>query len=193
MNRKLTILIVAGCALLATAAANAETPAMYWGIGFSNTAYTTRPFTDPGDPANNVTAELESRGYALKAGIDIGSWLGLEFQYDLAKEGKDQPYNLGNKLEINAGSAFARFNFPFPRVNLYALAGIGRVSIDTGPQTARENHYAAGLGLDLMASDRNMLYVEALRYQHEDLEDNDPYMVVYTVGFKHHFEFAGVR
>lgn len=194
MNLKQTVLIFfTGALLLGNSIVHAQTPALYWGAGYSSVNFTTSPFADPADPTETITAKLDSAGAGLKAGLAIGDWLGLEIQYGIAKESSTQPFGFGDRLEIQQGAAFARFNFPFPRVNLYALGGIAIIDIDTGDQSSDENYYAVGLGLDLMATERHMLYLEAVRYEHEDLESDDPYMNVYTIGYKHHYDFAGIR
>lgn len=192
MNLKPVFLIYAGLLMLVSNTIQAA-PAWYWGAGASRVNYTTSSFPDPADPTTNVKADLEVAGVTLKTGVALGNWLGVEIQYGLAKESSTQPFGIGEELEIQQGSAFARFNIPFPKVNLYALAGASVIDIDTGLQSSNEKYVAAGLGLDLMATERSMLYFEGIRYEHEDLESNDPYMIVYTIGYKHHFEFAGFR
>ncbi|MBN1378653.1 MAG: porin family protein [Gammaproteobacteria bacterium] len=196
MNLKRIFLIAASLSILGNSAVQAETPPMYWGVGYSSVNYTTSPIPDPTDPLATITEDLDPASITLKGGIAIGNWLGIEVQYGLTKESRVQPSNIGSKLELQQGAAFARFNFPFPRVNAYALAGVAVVDVDTGDAgliNRDDTYVAGGLGLDLMASEQHMLYLEALRYEHEDGDSNDPSVNIITIGYKYHFEFAGVR
>lgn len=197
MNFKRILRIIASLSVLTIQCVQADTPAWYWGLDYSHVNYATSPFLeDPLDPTSEITANLGVQGFGLKTGVALGNWLGIEVQYGTAKESGMQPYALGPSLEVRHAAAFARFSFPFPRTNLYALAGTAIADVNTGAggQIDRDDTYVAGgLGIDLMATERQMLYFEILRYEHEDRGDDDPHLDIYKIGYKYHFEFAGIR
>ena len=144
----------------------AERPGQYWGVTLDSAEITDTNGND--DDATNLNLVL---------GYKFGDFLGVELQG-----------GGGSEDDVLYGGAFARFDLPFERVNVFLLAGGATVGFDdasTGDYET-ESDVAAGFGVELFGNERT-----AVRFQYMNYAD-DTYET-FGLGLVHHFDWPRFR
>lgn len=162
--------------LMATTAA-AEQPRQYFAVhGFEEVA---SEYEFDLDDDQGADGDL----WRLKLGYQFGRFLAAELHYGFDGTGGDEP-------NLREGAVFGRLQLPYERVNVYALAGAGRVGGDFGEGRETETGPAMGLGIDLFGTERTAV---ALEYVHYQVGDDDRDYKAVTLGLKHHFDWPSFR
>ena len=160
---------------LAPAAALAERPPQYFAIEGATYEY------DPG--ADGVSTE-DGASVRLNYGYALNRFWGFEVHFGME----------GGQSNLREGALLGRFNLPYERLNVYALAGVGRVGISAGDERTSGSGPAIGVGIDLYGSEHSAVALEFLRYEvDEDDADEDGVYDAVTLGWKHHFEWPEFR
>lgn len=151
-----------------------EDSKFYWGIGYGS-----------GDLETEGGFGLDTHGLGLKFGREFGQYISFEAHMG---SGADSSENILRDPEVSYGAAFLRMNLPFERVNLYAVGGLSRVSIDGGGAgNGSDEERAVGVGIDLFGSEVTALTIEKIRYGSDTTFD------VLSVGITRRFDWPGLR
>ena len=166
------------CALilaLAPAAALADRPNQYLAIEGGTYDYAPGASDAPGEDGDVVR---------LNYGLALNRFLGFELHYGME----------GGQSNLREGALLGRFNLPYERVNVYALAGAGRVGITVDDERDSESGPAVGVGIDFYGTEYSALSLEYLRYEVDDDDaDDDAVYDTITIGWKHHFDWPEFR
>lgn len=185
---------VCGALILAvgTSVAFADRPNQYFGVnGFGPVASEAKVKleADIDDGAAVVSGESSGDVWRLKFGYEFHKFLGAEAHYGFSSNGDDT---------LREGALFGRFQLPFERLDVYFLAGAGRVGFSEGAYGP-----AAGVGIDFYGTERTALTLEYVHYElsdidadldgNEDRVDVDGEYSAVTLGFTHHFDWPAFR
>ena len=159
-------LILALILLVAPLTALAERPGQYWGVTLDSAV-----LTDTSDEEENAT------NLNLMLGYKFNDFLGVEFQG-----------GGGSEDDVLYAGAFARFDLPFERVNVFLLAGGAATEFDDASTGDRETEsdLAAGLGIELFGNERTALRLQYMNYADTTYE-------TIGLGFVHHFDWPRFR
>lgn len=170
-----TRLLLALAIALVPLGAAAERPGQYWGLSVGD-AYV----TDDDDE------ELGASNIGLHVGYKLFDLVGVELQAGGAASGKK--INGRDSRDTRYGGAFARFDLPLERMNVFVLAGGAVVRYDEGPPEGivDESDIAAGVGVELFGTERTALRLEYMNYADGTYE-------TFGLGFVHHFDWPSLR
>lgn len=151
-----------------------EPPGLYWGAAIGDYKADQR---DVGLFVEDTT------DIGLRLGYQLGRFIGIELRggFDTGGVGGD------SDADTEYAGAFARFNLPFEKTNVYLLAGVSEVRFDG--EEVDEDEYdsvAGGIGVELYGSPRAAVTLEYMSYS------EDAYSGV-SLGFKYHFELPSFR
>lgn len=186
MTSRSVLAALAGAAALGLCSpAFAQAPGNYWGFGYTGLEYASE-FTPIG-ATSSVTEKISTNGGTFKLGREFGKFFAIEAHVGYAKESQANAF--GDKFEFAHGAAYARLNLPYERFNFYVMGGQAQADIDVGSFDDDDTYNAGGVGMDFFGSERTAFTLEYLRYQDSDDVEVD----LITIGFKHHFNYAGFR
>jgi len=201
MTLRLGLLLV--LLLMPAAAFAAERPPWYFGVtlGAFETDEDIDGFEDDlGDAGVVNVDDLESTDWGLRGGYRINQYFGLEGRIGFGTGGSSDFNDPGDSQiddirdDLYYGAAFARFDIPFNRVNLFALAGFGGVTLEStdNAQDAfgladdySETGVSWGFGVELFATDRTGISVDYLNYADDTHEG-------FSIGIVHHFDWPAI-
>ncbi|MEX2575947.1 MAG: outer membrane beta-barrel protein [Halofilum sp. (in: g-proteobacteria)] len=169
----------------------ADRPPQYFGVnGFDQVA---SEFGVEPDDGGEFNGDL----WRLKLGYEFSKFLAAEVHYGFG----DDASTGGEEFEVNLreAAAFGRFQLPYERLDVYFLAGVGRVgvSIPTLGRLTGEGP-AAGLGVDFYGTENTAVTLEYVVYdvelEHDDFNgEADTTYDALTLGLTHHFEWPAFR
>lgn len=167
----------------ASAAYAVEDDSANWYFGLSVTSFDFE-VTDPFSESYNT------HGYIAKMGYDLGSYISLEGRVGMGDSDTD-----GSGLSMEAqrvGAAYVRFNLPFDKIKIYALAGAAQVTLKAGlagaSDTMEETGTSYGGGIELYGNRTTALTAEYVRYIEDgDFDGAEIDVNALSFGFVHHF------
>lgn len=136
---------------------------------------------------------LETTDVGFRAGYRFSRFIAIEGRVGLSAGRNANLRPLHDNLYY--GGVFGRFDLPFRRVNVFALAGIGTVQFDVESDEADdlgisdeydETGPAWGVGVELFGTDRTGVTLDYMSYA-----DHSHHGV--SVGFVHHFDWPPFR
>lgn len=174
-----------------------DQPAQYYGITLGG--YTLDNRIDGLNEELRDNADIDSTGRLEST--DVGLRLGYNFSRYLGIEGR-AGYSINQNRNLDAlhddlyyAGVFGRFNLPFERINVFALAGYSAVELKLDRSDARdfdidreyrETDYAWGLGVELFGNERVGLTLDYMNYAASTHKG-------FSVGFVHHFDWPAFR
>lgn len=160
---------------LSTVAVAQERPPQYFGLSIGE--------YELEDEVNGQNFDAEFTNIGLEGGYRFSRFLGVEGRFSY---GRDDSSNTLDDPELIMGGAFVRFDLPFERINVYALAGGSVVDYDVGIADDDVSGGSGGIGIELFGSDTTALKVEYVSHAGGDYEG-------VGIGFTHHFNWPSFR
>ena len=143
----------------------------YWGANAASSDFET------------TNVEFDATSIGFKFGREFGKYISVEAHLGFGSQDSSDI----SDPDIAYGGAFARFNLPFEKVTLYAMAGATKIDIDTNTVMGDDNEAGGGVGIEIYGSENTALTIELMRYGDDNTIDN------FSLGFIHRFDFPKLR
>ncbi len=166
MRQLLAPLALAAGLCCAAPGAQAASPSLYYGLGFSD-----GNLDVPGDGDRSLGT------LSLTLGVRLLPFLGVELGAGVAS---DDAGSILSEPLVNYQAAMVRLGWRWDRVGVYALAGQSRLDVDDDVRANIDAANVVGLGINLYGNEHTAVNAHVLRF-------GDQEFTTATVGFQYYF------